>query len=970
MERAEEELRGRIRGEVRFDAGSRAMYSTDASNYRQVPLGVVVPRTIEDVVETVAVCRGLGLPVLSRGGGTSLAGQCCNAAVVMDFSKYLNRVLEVDPERRIARVQPGCVLDDLRRAAERYGLTFGPDPATHSHNTLGGMIGNDSCGVHSVMAEFYGPGARTAEQVVELDVLTYDGLRMRVGPVSGEELERIVREGGRRGEIYRGMKELARRYADPIRARYPRIPRRVSGYNLWQLLPDHGFNVARALVGSESTLVTVLEATLTLIPSPPARALVALGYPSVFEAGDHVPQIRSFRPVALEGMDDLLKEDMLKKKIHPENVELLPPGKGWLLVEFGGDTREEADARAKEMMDALRDERGAPSMKLFDDPTEERQIWIVRESGLGGTARVPGEPDNWPGWEDSAVPPERVGPYLRDFRKLLDRYGYEAALYGHFGQGCVHCRISFDLYTAGGIARWREYLREAADLVVSHGGSLSGEHGDGQARAELLPRMFGDELVQAFREFKAIWDPEGKMNPGKVVDPYPITSNLRIGPEYAPAQPATHFRFPEDDGSLARGVLRCVGVGECRRETGGTMCPSYMVTREEMHSTRGRSRLLFEMLRGEVLRDGWRDESVREALDLCLACKGCKGDCPMNVDMATYKAEFLSHYYARRLRPRSAYSMGLIRWWARLASRAPGVVNLVTRTPGLRNVVKAAGGIAPERRIPAFARETFTAWFRRRPPRNPDGRPVLLWPDTFNDHFYPRVGMAAAEVLEAAGYRVEIPPRPLCCGRPLYDFGMLRLARRQLRQVLAALRPWIREGVPVVGLEPSCVTVFRDEMPNLFPDDEDAKRLSGRTYILSELLEEHTDGYRPPRLERKAVVHGHCHHNAVIRMTAEAKLLSRMGLDFEILDAGCCGMAGSFGFEKGHYDVSLACGERVLLPAVREADPGTLVITNGFSCRQQIEQATGRQALHLAEVIRMALQAEDGRETGGGRAAP
>jgi FAD/FMN-containing dehydrogenase/Fe-S oxidoreductase len=956
-------LRSKIRGEVRFDRGSRAMYSTDASNYRQLPVGVVIPREMEDVVQTLAVCREFGLPVLARGGGTSLAGQCCNAAVVLDFSKYLHHVLSVDPERRTARVQAGCVLDELRHAAERYNLTFGPDPATHSHNTLGGMIGNDSCGVHSVMAEFYGPGARTADQVEELEIVTYDGLRLTVGPTPEDELERIISEGGRRGEIYSKLRDLRDRYADLIRERFPNIPRRVSGYNLPQLLPENGFNVARALVGSESTCVTVLEAKLTLVPSPRSRSLLVLGYPSVFEAGDHIPRIREFKPIGCEGMDDLLVEDMKKKGIHPEDVQLLPPGRGWLMVEFGGNTKEESDARAHEAMDALRDEPNPPTMKLFDDPEEEHQLWIVRESGLGATARVPGEPDNWPGWEDSAVAPDQVGPYLREFRELLDRYGYEAALYGHFGQGCIHCRISFDLYTAEGIETWKHFLEDAADLVVRHGGSLSGEHGDGQARGWLLPRMFGDELVQAFREFRAIWDPEGRMNPGKIVDPYPVDSNLRIGPEYRPQQPETHFHFPRDDGSFARGVLRCVGVGECRREEGGTMCPSYMVTREEEHSTRGRSRLLFEMLQGEFLQDGWRDPHVKESLDLCLACKGCKGDCPMSVDMATYKAEFLSHYYEGRLRPRAAYSMGLIHWWARLAAHAPRLVNLASHTPLLRDAIKALGGVSLQREVPRFAEETFRDWFARRPQRE-GGMPVLLWPDTFTDHFHPEIGKAAVEVLEDAGYSVEIPTAGLCCGRPLYDFGMLDLATHQLRDILRALRPWIAAGVPLVGLEPSCVTVFRDEMGNLLPGDEDAHRLAAQTYLLSELLDAHTPGYAPPRMDRKAVVHGHCHHKAVIGMTAEANLLAKMGLDFEILDSGCCGMAGSFGFEAEHYDVSIAIGERVLLPAVRKASADTLIVADGFSCRQQIEQTTGRRALHLAEVLQMALHASGRTDAG------
>jgi FAD/FMN-containing dehydrogenase/Fe-S oxidoreductase len=956
------ELRRMVRGEVRFDAGSRALYSTDASNYRQIPIGVVVPRDREDVEAAIAVCRAWQVPVLPRGGGTSLAGQCCNAAVVLDLSKHMRRVLEVDPAARTARVEAGCVLDDLRHETEKHHLTFGPDPATHSHNTLGGMIGNDSCGAHSVLAEFYGPGARTAENVRELEVLTYDGLRLRVGPTSEAELVRIIGEGGRRGEIYGAMRALRDRYAYELRTRYPHIPRRVSGYNLPQLLPENGFNVARALVGSEGTCVTVLEATLELIESPRARTLLVLGYADVFVAGDHIPEIRSHRPIAIEGMDDLLVEDMKKRGIHPGDAELLPPGGGWLLVEFGGADKEESDARARALMEALKKAPGAPSMKLFDDPAAEQELWKVRESGLGATARVPGEPDNWPGWEDSAVPPDRVGDYLRALRKLFDAYEYEASLYGHFGQGCIHCRVSFDLTSAPGIAKFRAFMNDAADLVVRFGGSISGEHGDGQARAALLPRMFGEELVRAFREFKAIWDPEWKMNPGKVVDPYPITENLRLGDEYRFARPATHFRYPADDGVFARGVLRCVGVGECRRTEGGTMCPSYRVTLEEEHSTRGRARLLFEMLQGEVLKDGWRDPHVRKALDLCLACKGCRGDCPMTVDMATYKAEFLSHYYAGRLRPVSAYSMGLIYGWARLAAQLPDVANLLTQTPIFSGIAKRLAGVAPQRRMPRFAPRTFTQWFGERASRRGAGERVLLWPDTFNNHFYPEVGRAAVEVLEDAGFEVEIPRVSLCCGRPLYDFGMLDLAKRQLRQILDVLAPEIMAGVPVVGLEPSCAAVFRDELVSLFPDDGRAQRLSRQTYLLSEFLTRQGEHYRAPRLERRAVVHAHCHHRAVMGLKGETALLDAIGLEYDLLDSGCCGMAGSFGFERGHYDVSIACGERVLLPAVRASGADTLVITNGFSCREQIEQTTGRRAMHLAEVLRMALRARDGRK--------
>ncbi|MDP8969801.1 MAG: FAD-binding oxidoreductase, partial [Actinomycetota bacterium] len=568
----EADLRAAVRGEVRFDAGSRGAYSTDASNYRQLPIGVVLPADVDDVVAAVGACRRHGAPIVNRGGGTSLAGQATNAAVVLDTSKYLRRILELDPDRKLARVQPGVVLDELRDAAERHGLTFGPDPATHNRCTLGGMIGNDACGVHSLMA------GRTADNIDSLDVVCYDGTRMRVGATTPEELEELIAAGGGRGAIYAQLEDLRDRWADLIRERFPDIPRRVSGYNLDQLLPENGCNVARALVGTEGTCVTVLEATTRLVDSPPARTLLVLGYPDVYRAGDHVPGILEHGPLGLEGFDDALVGAMEKKRRHPRDRQLLPDGRGWLMVEFGGQDPDASDAKARTLMDELSKAGDPPSMKLFDDPDEERHLWSLRESGLGATARVPGQPDAWPGWEDSAVPPDRVGDYLRDLRGLLDRHGYRCSLYGHFGDGCVHVRIDFDLRTVEGLRRYRAFVDQAADLVVSYGGSLSGEHGDGQARAELLDKMFGRELVAAFREFKAIWDPGNNMNPGKVVDPHRIDEHLRLGTGYAPDRPKTHFAFPDDDGDFSRATLRCVGAGTCRRTDGGTMCPSYMVT--------------------------------------------------------------------------------------------------------------------------------------------------------------------------------------------------------------------------------------------------------------------------------------------------------------------------------------------------------------------------------------------------------
>ncbi|QBD83560.1 FAD-binding oxidoreductase [Ktedonosporobacter rubrisoli] len=950
----ENDLRIQVKGEVRFDAGSRALYATDGSQYRQVPIGIVIPRDEEDVISAVSTCHLYGAPILLRGGGTSLAGQGCNVAVVIDMSKYMHKIIELDPELRIARVQPGIILDHLRNAAEKYHLTFGPDPATHDRCTLGGMIGNDSCGVHSVMA------GKTVDNIEELDILTYDGLRMRVGKTSDEELARIIGAGGRRGEIYARLKALRDRYAAEIRRRYPHIPRRVSGYNLDQLLPENGFHVARALVGSESTCAIVLEATTRLVASPPARALLVLGYADAYAAADHVPELLEYKPIGLEGMDRGLVNDMLRKGLHPNDVSLLPSGNGWLLVEFGGESTEEASDKAHKLMEALKHKENAPAMKLCEHSEDAAKIWQVRESGLAATAFVPGKKTTWPGWEDAAVPPEHLGNYLRDFYKLIKKHGYECDFYGHFGQGCVHTRIDFDFETIQGVNNYRSFVEEAADIVINYGGSLSGEHGDGQSRAELLPKMFGTELIEAFREFKSIWDPDWKLNPGKVVNAYRLDENLRTGPHYNPQHVQTHFKFPDDEGSFARATLRCVGVGKCRRTEGGTMCPSFMVTREEADTTRGRAHLLFEMLQGNPIGHGWRDKHVKEALDLCLACKGCKGDCPVNVDVATYKAEFLSHYYAGRLRPLTGYSMGLIYWWARMASRMPDLVNYITQTPPLSEIVKRLGGFAPERKIPRFAPQTFKQWFKRRDVVFDPARPrVLLWPDTFNNYFHPETAMAAVEVLEAAGFQVIVPEQALCCGRPLYDYGFLEQAEKLLNQVLVSLRPVIEAGIPVVGLEPSCVSVFRDELKNLLPDNEDAKRLSQQTFLLSEFLESQAENYQPPKLARKAIVHGHCHHKAIMKMHDEEAILHKLGLDYHVPDSGCCGMAGAFGFEQDHYDVSLKVGERALLPAVRQAEKDTIIIADGFSCREQIAQTTDRQALHLAQVLQMALHESD-----------
>src|SRR5579859_3320618 len=951
----EAELKRHLKGSVSFDAGSRALYAMDGSNYRQVPIGVVVPQTIEDVIAAIRVCKSFGAPIFSRGGGTSLAGQCCNAAIVLDWSRHLNKILEINAQEKFARVQPGVICDQLRDAAAEFGLTWGPDPSTHTHCTFGGMIGNNSCGVHSQMA------GKTVDNVLELEILLYDGTRMTVGPTSQAELEAKIAEGGRIGGIYARLDALRKKYEALIRERYVAIPRRVSGYNLDDLLPDANgtFNLARALVGTESTCATVLEAKVRLVEGRRSRVIVALGYADIFEAADHTTEMIPFGPIGLEGFDIVTTRNILKKGLlQGEYLPLLPEGNGWLLVEFGAARIEEAEEKARELLRQIGS--NARSARLIISPEEQKKIWLIRESGLGANSFVPGDDPGWEGWEDSAVAPEKLGPYLRDLQALYDKYGYKAAHYGHFGHACVHNRINFDLATPVGVKKWRAFMEDATDLCVRYGGSLSGEHGDGQARAEFLPKMFGPELVQAFREFKAIWDPDGKMNPGKVVDPYRIEENLRLSVQPKLTSIKTHFAYPDDGGEYTQAVERCVGVGKCRRTSGqgeqDTMCPSYMVTREEKHSTRGRAHLLWELTRGEVLTGGWKSEEVKEALDLCLACKGCKGDCPVNVDVATYKAEFLSHYWEGRMRPVRAFVFGWIDKWAAAAAIAPRIANGFLRLPMAGTLIKKWVGIASERTLPPFARKTFRAAFSRRPQSDAGKKPVMLWTDTFNNNFRPETLNAAVEVLEAAGFSVTIPEIRLCCGRPLYDHGFLDMARAYLEKILTALREPIAQGIPVIVLEPSCCSVFRDELIDLLPKRDDARKLSALALTLAEFLEKYAPAFSPPRLERDAIVQGHCHHKAIMRMKNDKAQMNKLGLRYEVLESACCGMAGAFGYEEDKYEVSQACGERVLLPRVRQANEQTLIVADGFSCREQIEQATGRKTVHLAEALQMALR--------------
>jgi len=920
-----------VQGRVSFDPGDRALYATDASNYRLVPTAVVLPKTLDDVVATVAACRAAGASLVPRGAGTSLAGQATGTGVVLDTSRYLNRIIEIDPDRRLARVEPGVVLDDLRAAAAPYGLTFGPDPSSASRCTIGGMVGNNSCGSHSVA------WGTTADNVERLDVLLYDGTRLDVGHIKETAAGRIAE-----------VDAFTRRHLALIRQRFPQFSRRVSGYALDRLLPEHGGNVAQALVGTEGTCATVLETTVRLVPLPAARVLLVLGFPDVFTAADAVPAILPHRPLTVEGINDQLIASLPLGRDRWAR-RALPDGKAWLLVEIGDDSIAAATERAQALGSGV-------SARLVSDPAEQKALWQIRKDGAGLATRMPDGSEAWPGWEDAAVPPERLGSYLRGFQDLLDRHDRRGLVYGHFGEGCLHARIDFDLFTERGVAAFRRFVEEAADLVVAHGGSLSGEHGDGAARSELLQRQYGADAVRAFEEFKAIWDPDDRMNPGTIVRPRLLDESLRYGPGYPRQRELlTVFAYPQDAGRFDQAIRRCVGIGKCRQSTGGVMCPSYRVTREERHSTRGRAHLLEEMLRGDVVTGGWRSNDVRDALDLCLSCKGCKSDCPVNVDMATYKAEFLHHHYARRIRPPSHYSMGWLPLWARAAALAPGLGNAATRSPWLAPAIKRLGGIAAQRQLPEFAAEPFTRWFLRRPRRAAAGRTVLLWPDTFDNYLTPDVAVAATEVLENAGFRVALPPRGVCCGLTWISTGQLGVARRVLRRALDVVAPALDAGVPVVGLEPSCTAVLRSDLPELLPDDPRASRLAAQTATFAEFLTQQATDWVPPQLRRRAITQTHCHQHAVLGFGPDEALLARLGVDNRTLDSGCCGLAGNFGFERGHYEVSKACGELALLPAVRAASHDTLVLADGFSCRTQIAQETGRQALHLAQVVQMAL---------------
>ncbi|MER6025136.1 FAD-binding and (Fe-S)-binding domain-containing protein [Streptomyces sp. NPDC001851] len=1003
----EAELRGAVRGDVGFDTTSRALVTMDASNYRRVPLGVVSPRDADDVAAALEVCRARGVPVVARGGGTSIAGQATGTGVVLDFTRHMNALLELDPGTRTAVVQPGLVLDRLQEAAAPHGLRLGPDPATHSRCTLGGMIGNNSCGSHSVA------WGTTADSVRELSVMTARGRRLRLG-----------RDWAGAPE---GLRELADGELARLRTGFPDLPRRISGYALDALLPEKGADVARSFCGSEGTLGILTEAVVQLVRAPRARALAVLAYADESAAAEAAAGLLPLGPLTVEGM----AADLVRSPAG------LPKGGAWLFVETGGESPAEARARAEDIVRAA----DVVDSLVVTDPAAQRALWRIREDASGTATRMPDGGEAWPGWEDCAVPPARLGAYLRDFRALLSAHGLRGTPYGHFGDGCIHVRIDFDLLTEAGVGRFRRFSEELADLVVQHGGSLSGEHGDGQARAELLPRMYGAETVRLFERAKAVWDPDDLLNPGMLVRPAPLDTGLRFS--VLPRGPVdVAFGYRADGGDFRAAVRRCVGVAKCRTTTAAgpaVMCPSFRATGEEEHSTRGRARLLHEMLAGELVTDGWRSTEVRDALDLCLSCKGCRSDCPVGVDMATYKAEFLHHHYAGRRRPAAHLGMGRLPYWLSWVARThtASLLNALASVAPLARAGKRLCGITAEREIPRLATETFTGWWRRRKagrgvvglvsgsggsvtgsgssvsevggsvPRSgssvpgasgpgqeadrsgPGGDLVVLWPDTFTEHLSPSVGRAAVRVLEAAGLRVTLPPtlRPrrgaigdgrtraatallaarrarVCCGLTYISTGQLDRARSVLKRTLDLMDPVLRAGVPVVVLEPSCAAALRTDLPELLSDDPRAAELASLAETFAETLERHAAHWRPPVVGRPVAGQTHCHQHAVLGDTPDRRLREAAGLTGE-LSGGCCGLAGNFGFEEGHFEVSRACAEEQLLPAVREAAEQTVILADGFSCRTQLEQLAGVRGLHLAEVLAQALekQEEEGEET-------
>lgn len=958
-------LRAELRGNVADDPGTRALFVSDASNYRVAPDLVVTPLDVDDLTVAVTCCAAVSAPVTMRGGGTSLAGNAIGG-VVIDTSRHLTTILDVDPQTRTAVVEPGVVLTRLLAAAAPYGLTFGADPSSASRATLGGMIANNACGAHSVA------WGTTSDNLRGLDVVLADGTLLDLDvPGAGAADERRTALSSRPGRAGRLALELGRivdTHATLIERRFGTFSRQVSGYALQHLRGDHGPDLARLLCGSEGSLAVTRRATVALTPLPAASVLLVLGFADAIAAADSVPLLLAHSPLTVESLSATLL-DRLPEQVRRRAASAgLPDGSTWLLVELAGADAAAAQGAAASVVEALRDSGSPATAAVVVEAARQSVIWRCRRDSAGLATRRADGSEAWSGWEDAAVPPAKLGEYLRGLDEILDRFALSGASYGHFGEGCLHLRLDFDLASARGVGHYRDFVEEAADLVISLGGSVSGEHGDGRARSELLTRMYGADTVAVFAEVKRAFDPTGVMNPHVVVDPRPLDADLRPPRAVTRAlDDVTFFDYRDDPDGFVGAQRRCVGVGKCRQDTGGVMCPSFQVTHEERNSTRGRARLLGEMLDGSLITDGWRSTEVRDALDLCLSCKGCLSDCPVNVDMATYKAEFTAHHYARRpwARPRSHLSMGWLPLWLRLGSHAPRLANALTGSVA-GGVLKRLGGVTPHRDIPRLAATTFTSWFASRPPAPPGGvggREVLLLPDTFTNYLSPEIAIAAVDVLEDAGFTVRLPAAPVCCGLTWVSTGQLATARRVLRRSLVVLEPWLQAKVPIVGLEPSCTAMLQHDAPSLLGHDPLARALGDSTYSFAAALTELAPQWQPPYVGGAALAQPHCHQHAVSGFGADESLLVAAGVSVELPDAGCCGLAGNFGFEAAHYDLSMAVGERVLLPRVRAKAPGSVVLADGFSCRTQVEHGTGTAALHLAQLLAGALA--DRRESRG-----
>jgi FAD/FMN-containing dehydrogenase/Fe-S oxidoreductase len=933
--------------EVDATVRRRGEYSSDASNYRVVPKVVVFPRHIDEVCTAMDVARREGVPVTARGAGTSIAGNAVGTGIVLDFSRHMNRVLSVNADDRSAVVEPGAVLDSITAAVSAFGLRFGPDPSTHSRATIGGSLGNNACGSRALR---YG---RTADNVEALDVVLSSGERINARRFGAEGLAKASLPFGS------GLAALVDSNADLIRREFGRFRRQVSGYSIEHLLPERGSDLARFLVGSEGTLGLTVGARVRLVASPPAVALAVLGYQDIAAAADATPALLHHPIVALEGMDARLV-DVVRVRRGPGAVPPLPRGGGWLLVETPGVAPAEAEANAKKV---VADSSCLEAVVVTG--ADAQAIWKIREDGAGLGGRTPANKPAWPGWEDAAVPPGQLGPYLRDFESLLRDHGLGGLLYGHFGDGCIHVRIDFPF--RGDTRRFRTFVEEAAALVAGYGGSMSGEHGDGRARSELLRYMYSEPALDLFAQVKRIFDPVGLLNPGVIVAPASVDSDLRV-PEAKQLRTALAFSYDEDGGDLSTAVHRCVGVGKCRADTtasGGVMCPSFLATGDEKDSTRARARILQEAANGRLV-EGLKSDAVADSLDLCLSCKGCSSDCPTGIDMATYKAEVLYQRYRRRLRPASHYSLGWLPWAARIGARFPRLTNAALGQPRLAALIKQLGGIDQRRSLPEMAAPTFREWFVSRrhdlpQPGGPAVRPsavpsasgkgrVLLWVDTFTEHFSPETGKAVVRVLEDAGYSIELTESQVCCGLTWISTGQLDIARRQIQRSLDALGGALAEGLPVVGIEPSCLAVLRKDAADLLPHDPRAERLRTATKTLAELLTS-TDGWIPPDLSGViGVAQPHCHHHAVLGWANDALLLTRAGAQIRRV-GGCCGLAGNFGVEEGHYEVSVKVAETALLPALAAAPGDAVVLADGYSCRTQIDDLAGVSAIHLAQLL-------------------